>query len=65
MKTTFVFYSWRDCGLTRMVEEWFQQYQVVLTTLTIDVDGIGDYSLRVTDVNGCSNFWYYNSLLIQ
>ncbi len=24
-------------------------------TLTIDVDGIGDYSLRVTDVNGCSN----------
>lgn len=24
-------------------------------TLTIDVDGVGDYTLRVTDVNGCTN----------
>jgi hypothetical protein len=24
-------------------------------TLTVDVDGLGDYTLRVTDVNGCTN----------
>lgn len=24
-------------------------------TLNVDVDGLGDYSLRVTDVNGCTN----------
>ncbi|MEI9956383.1 MAG: T9SS type A sorting domain-containing protein [Ferruginibacter sp.] len=25
------------------------------STITVGVDGIGDYSVRVTDVNGCTN----------
>ncbi len=61
IKTTLSFTS----NPTAVTQTWFRNGVAIATTLTyvVDIDHLGDYSVTVTDVNGCVNS--SNHLLIS